>query len=138
MIFSLIRGEGRVLQKEPSSEQNTILYLQIKKIFSKFPRNYAFVCVAIYLSMAAFLGLSGLAQARLPTIGSAFERLFKVNFIQNATDTVLQNKSQVSFDPEKMNPAQAGVVRFSMPAPADEIRMDHQSIVNIQLRRRLL
>jgi hypothetical protein len=78
--------------------------------------------------MAAFLGLSGLAQAGLPTVGSAFERLVKVNFIQNTMDTVLQNTSQVSFDPEKIDPTQANVVRFSipfMPTPTDEVKIDH-------------
>ena len=104
------------------------LYLQIKKIFSKLPHNYAFLCIAAYLSVAAFLGLAGLAQARLPTIGSAFEHLLNVNISQQSTDTVLQNKSLIPLDPEKTNPAPASVVEFplpSMPAPVAEVEMDH-------------
>ena len=106
------------------------LYLQIKKIFSKLPHNYAFLCVATYLALAAFLGLSGLAQAGLPTIGSAVERLFTVNFAQNFTDPVVQNELQIPVDPEKLKPAQASVVEFPMPSlpiPADEVKLDFPS-----------
>ncbi|MBF0227561.1 MAG: hypothetical protein HQK76_19110 [Desulfobacterales bacterium] len=46
------------------------LFLQIKNIFSKKPNNYTFLLFSVYLGIAAFLGLSTLAQANQPNIMS--------------------------------------------------------------------
>ena len=51
------------------------LFLQIKNIFSKKTRSYAFLCIAIFLSMAALLGLLGLNEAKQPNIGVALARV---------------------------------------------------------------
>ena len=109
------------------------LYLQIKRFFSRRPGNYAFLWFAIYLSIAAFLGLSGLAQARLPTMGTAIEHLIKADFIPDITDESLQDTAQVSLAPEmleEMDPKQANVVRYAMPSlsiPAEAVKMDDLS-----------
>ncbi len=39
------------------------LFLQIKRIFSKKPHGYVFLCAALYLSIAVFLGFASLNQA---------------------------------------------------------------------------
>ena len=47
------------------------LSLQIKNIFSNNVRSYAFLYVAVYLSIAALLGLFGLNEAKQPNIATA-------------------------------------------------------------------
>ena len=99
------------------------LYLQIRKIITRRPHHYAFLCVAIYLSVAAFLGLSGLAQARQPTIGSAIAGLFDIDSVQRGIETLVQNTSPDS--------TQASVARFPIPpipVDAEEIREDPQTV----------
>ena len=98
------------------------LYLQIKKIITRRPHHYVFLCVAIYLSVAAFLGLSGLAQARQPTIGSAIAGLFDIDPVQSGIDTPVQNTSP--------DFTQASIARFPMPPipfDAGEIHGDPQT-----------
>ncbi|HIJ57666.1 MAG TPA: hypothetical protein HPQ03_16295 [Deltaproteobacteria bacterium] len=98
------------------------LYLQIRKSIARRPHHYAFLCVAIYLSVAAFLGLSGLAQARQPTIGSAIAGFFDIDPVQNGIDMLIQNTSPDS--------TQASVARFPIPpipVDAEEIHRDPQT-----------
>ena len=47
------------------------LSLQIISLFLRKPSGYAFLGVALYLSVAGFLGISGLSQAQQPNIGTA-------------------------------------------------------------------
>jgi len=47
------------------------LSLQIKNIFSRGARSYAFLYVAVFLSIAALLGLFGLSEAKQPNIATA-------------------------------------------------------------------
>ena len=47
------------------------LFLQIRNLFSIGARSYAFLCVAVYLSIATLLGLFGLNEARQPNIATA-------------------------------------------------------------------
>ena len=51
------------------------LFLQIKSLFSKKSGGYAFLCVALYLSVAAMLGLFGLNEAQQPNIGVALAQV---------------------------------------------------------------
>ena len=68
------------------------LFLQMKNIFSEKTRNYAFLCVAIFLSVAAILGLFGLNEAKLPNIGVALAQV-KDYFSNRLPDTRFGEKT---------------------------------------------
>lgn len=55
------------------------LFLQIRSLFSRKPRGYAFLGAAIYLAIAAFLGFSTLIQAKQPNIATALVRQMGTN-----------------------------------------------------------
>ncbi len=67
------------------------LLLQAKNLATRRPTSYAYLCVAVYLSAAAFLGLSGLAQAGQPTIGSVVAGFANTDSAQPSGETGYRN-----------------------------------------------
>lgn len=103
------------------------LFLQVRKIFSRPPHHYTFLCVAVYLSVAAFLGISGLAQARQPTIGSAIVKLIRVESAQTDGDTGFKKMPQDFPYPDQPDLTEAEVVglsSLSVSAVSDEAVAD--------------
>jgi len=74
------------------------LLLQIKSIFSKKSHTYVFFSAAVYLSIAAFLGFSGLIQAEEPNIVTALARE-REGVTQKDVATVFPEASPQNFSP---------------------------------------
>ncbi len=91
------------------------LFLQVKNTFSRPPHHYTFLCVAAYLSMATFLGLSGLAQANQPTIRSAIVKLIEAKPSRRNTNTDYRKMPQDFVYPDKQRPIEADASSISLP-----------------------
>lgn len=95
------------------------LSLQIISLFSRKPRGYAFLAVAIYLSVAAFLGISGLSQARQPNIGTALAYI-RGNLAEKETVPVIGGSPpNLPLARELGNPPAANQARS--PAPSAQM-----------------
>ncbi|MCJ7593801.1 MAG: hypothetical protein MUO52_03385 [Desulfobacterales bacterium] len=92
------------------------LCLQMMSLFSKRPHHYAFLGFAIYLSVAAFLGISGLSQARQPNIGTALAYL-RENQAEKENVSMMGGQSPDLPHPGQSAPPPTGnQLRLSVPS----------------------
>lgn len=131
------------------------LFLQIKSVFFKKSRTYAFFCAAVYLSMAACMGFSALIQAEEPNIVSALARK-KGGLVQKDVATVFPGMSPQDFPSGKDTLPSEKTLRSPVPqiqndtnpeSPAPESRpslatqdppLDKISTVELEQEMRLL
>ncbi len=91
------------------------LFLQIKGIFSRKTHSHAFLYAALYLLVAAILGLSGLHDAGQPNIGVVFAQA-KDYFTDSHPKTLSGQESFQAPIPERDNPPQPeGLLKFPIP-----------------------
>jgi hypothetical protein len=94
------------------------LFLQIKSIFSRRPHTYAFLCVAVYLAIAASLGFSALIQVDEPNIVTALARK-KGDPVQKDVAAVLARTPLEDFSPGHDNIQSSGSSTLPIPEVVD-------------------
>jgi hypothetical protein len=92
------------------------LSLQIMRMFSRRPHGYAFLGAAIYLSVAAFLGISGLSQAQQPNIGTALAYIGGTRAEKETVPTVGGQSPNLPLARELGNPSAANQGRLPVPS----------------------
>lgn len=90
------------------------LCLQIVRLLSKRPHGYAYLGVALYLSVAAFLGLSGLSQAQQPNLWTALAYM-RGNLAEMDRAPVAGAPPSLPSPRESVNPLMASQARLPVP-----------------------